>query len=420
MSTKFIKIFFLFFCFSIFANADSDEMLEINATITTSAISFVPEAIPENTPFMLHVINKAGMPIELENSDTSVELYAGMTKTFRVGLSAGKYKFFNDFNSKTKATDLLVLTPTEMAAYQKQQANVATGDSVNPEHSSLHAGSGIGDIVFIMWRECVEALLIVGVVFGWLKQLKTGRKEGMLFLAAGVAIGVLSACVLGFTLIEVSGSVSGQIQNYLKATMTLVAAIMIVYMVKWMRTNGRTLKSDMLSTMAKNESRRWNISILVVVATAVAREGSEAFIFIYALGFGENGVVSASMIGAVFAGLGLAILSVYLLSLGNKIFSWKHFFKITEILLLLLGGAMLLNCVDLLVTAGILPILKAKLWDTSFILGDGGTFSPLLASVFGYRATPSLIDVLFYLAYWGVLFFFLRNKKPVNVAKKAS
>lgn len=404
----------------MFANADSAEFLEINATVTSSAISFVPEVIPENTPFMLHVINKAGMPIELENSDTSVELYAGMTKTFRVGLSAGKYKFFNDFNSKTKATDLIVLTQTEMAAYQKQQANVAQNTNVHSEHSSLNAGSGLGDIIFIMWRECVEALLIVGVVFGWLKQLKTGRKEGMLFLGAGVAIGVLVACILGFTLVELSGSVSGQIQNYLKATMTFIAALMIVYMVKWMRTNGRTLKSDMLSTMAKNESRRWNISILVVVATAVAREGSEAFIFIYALGFGENGVVSASMIGAVFTGLGLAILSIYLLSLGNKIFSWKYFFKITEILLLLLGGAMLLNCVDLLVTAGILPILKAKLWDTSFILGDGGTFTPLLASVFGYRATPSLIDVLFYLAYWGGLFIFLRNKKTATLTKKVS
>jgi high-affinity iron transporter len=117
------------------------------------------------------------------------------------------------------------------------------------------------------------------------------------------------------------------------------------------------------------------------------------------------------MFGAVAIGLLLAILTIYLLSLGNKIFSWRYFFKVTEVLLLLLGGALLLNCVDTLVSVGVVPVLQAKFWDSSFILSDGGHFVPLLASVIGYRATPSLIDILVYLVYWIAVISFIKRKQ---------
>lgn len=426
MIKKFTRyIFLLLMCYCSLAIAQQVEPITVNATITATEISFEPAAIPENTPFIVHVINKAGVPVELENSDTSVEVYSGTDKTFKIGLSAGKYKFFNDFNPKTKTADLAVLTEAEMASYNKNgdkttdtsaiTNNSSNEDIVSANASSLDESSSIADITFIMWRESIEALLVVGIVFSWLKQLKTGRREGMLFLAAGVGLGVLWAMILGYILIKLSGELSGNAQEYLQAGLTFLAALMIVYMVKWMRSNGAKLKSEMHSALAQNEARRWNISIFVVVAVAIAREGSEAVIFIYALGFGKNGAVSVSMFGAVAIGLLLAILTIYLLSLGNKIFSWRYFFKITEILLLLLGGAMLLNCVDILVSVGALPILKAKFWDTSFILSDGGHFVPLLASVVGYRATPSLIDILVYLTYWVGVLWFIKHKKSSTI-----
>lgn len=420
-------IFLVLLCYCGLATAQQAP-ITVTATISASEISFDPAAIPENTPFIIHVVNKAGVPVELENSDTSVEVYTGMDKTFKIGLSAGKYKFFNDFNPKTKTADLAVLSQTDMAAYTKKDNTVIDG-SVNTDSdlksditaantNGLNESSSLADIIFIMWRESVEALLVVGIVFSWLKQLKSGRRKGMLFLAGGIGVGVLWAIILGYILIKLSGELSGNAQEYLQAGLTFLAALMIVYMVKWMRTNGAKLKSEMHSALVQNEARRWNISILVVVAVAIAREGSEAVIFIYALGFGQHGAVSASMFGAVAIGLLLAILTIYILSLGNKIFSWRYFFKITEILLLLLGGAMLLNCVDILVSVGALPILKAKFWDTSFILSDGGHFVPLLASIIGYRATPSLIDIIMYLIYWIGVFWFIKYKQNATIISK--
>lgn len=401
------------------AHANQIDPITVNATITPTAISFEPAIIPENTPFIIHVINQAGTPVELENSDTSVEVYAGTDKTFKIGLAAGHYKFFNDFNAKTKTSDLIVATAAEIAT-QNLAPNTTSSAAQTSEILNQHnlgaathtsSASPIADIIFIMWRESIEALLVVGIVFSWLKQLKTGRREGMLFLAGGIGLGVIWALLLGYVLVKLSGELSGNSQEYLQAGLTFIAAIMIVYMVKWMRSNGVKLKSEMHSALAKNEARRWNLSILIVVAVAIAREGSEAVIFIYALGFGEHGTVSMSMFGAVAIGLLLAILTIYLLSLGNKIFSWRYFFKITEILLLLLGGALLLNCVDTLVSVGVVPVLQAKFWDSSFILSDGGHFVPLLASVIGYRATPSLIDVLVYLVYWIAVISFIKRKQ---------
>lgn len=401
------------------ANANQLDPITVNATISDSAISFEPAVIPENTPFIIHVINQAGVPVELENSDTSVEVYAGTDKTFKIGLAAGHYKFFNDFNAKTKTSDLIVATAAEIAAQNKLQATTMRSVTPNTLKNSTNLTtathvsdtSPVADIIFIMWRESIEALLVVGIVFSWLKQLRTGRREGMLFLAGGIALGVIWAVMLGYVLVKLSAELSGNAQEYLQAGLTFLAAIMIVYMVKWMRSNGAKLKSEMHSALAKNEARRWNLSILLVVAIAIAREGSEAVIFIYALGFGEHGYVSINMFGAVAIGLLLAILTIYLLSLGNKLFSWRYFFKVTEVLLLLLGGAMLLNCVDTLVSVGVLPVLQAKFWDSSFILSDGGHFVPLLASVIGYRATPSLIDVLVYLVYWITVISFIKRKQ---------
>lgn len=406
-------------CHCGMAGAQQVDPLVVNVTITKTEISFSPSAIPEETPFIIHVINEAGVPVELENSDTSVEVYAGTDKTFKIGLSAGRYKFFNDFNPKTKAADLIVLTPEQMKEYQANPSSINNSSNNNDttmsaSTSSMDNSSSLTDITFIMWRESIEALLIVGIVLSWLRQLKQGRREGMLFLTGGIVLGVLWAMLLGYILIKLSGVLSGNAQEYLQAGLTLLAALMIVYMVKWMRSNGAKLKSEMHSALEKNEARRWNISILVVVAVAIAREGSEAVIFIYALGFGQHGVVSTSMFGAVAIGLLLAILTIYLLSLGNKIFSWRYFFKITEVLLLLLGGAMLLNCVDTLISTGVLPVLQAKFWDTSFILSDGGHFVPLLSSVVGYRATPSLMDILAYLIYWIGVLWFIRRRPTIK------
>jgi high-affinity iron transporter len=411
--------FFLFIILLLIINpaySANNNPITVNAIMTDTYIQLIPNSIPENTPFIIHVINKTGIPVELENSDTSVEVYTDMDKTFKVGLTVGSYIFFNDFNPHTKTATLFVKTAAELANANANHfvPNLFISTTSNEIATKNSSPSKDTAILFIVWRESVEALLVVGVVYSWLKQLKAGRKSGMFFLWIGVAVGLIFAILLSFLLVSVKDVLSPNAAYYFQAAMTFVAALMIVYMVKWMRQNGRTLKSGMHNALEKNASTRWrNISILTVVAVAFAREASEAVIFINALGFAGQGESTLRQISIMAIGVMLAIITIYLLQLGNKIFSWQFFFKITEVLLLLLGGGLLLNCIDLLISSGFLPALYTKVWDTSFFLANGGFLTPLISSFTGYRATPSLMDVIIYGTYWVFIYLLLRSKKGI-------
>lgn len=348
IKTKLFLFVILFLLINTAYSANKDP-ITVNAIMTATDIKLVPDTLPENTPFIIHVTNKTGIPVELENSDTSVEVYADMDKTFKVGLTTGSYIFFNDFNAHTKAATLFVKTAAELANSTDRHNVTNSFLSTIPTNLTIKSSSNPEDseILFIIWRESIEALLVVGVVYSWLKQVKAGRKSGMLFLWMGVGIGLLFAILLSFLLVTVKSVLSPNAANYFQATMTFIAALMIVYMVKWMRNNGRTLKSGMHYALEKSVSTQWrNISILTVVAVAFAREASEAVIFIYALGVGRQAESSLKLMGIMAIGVVLAIATIYLLQLGNKIFSWRFFFKITEIILLFLGGGLLLNCID--------------------------------------------------------------------------
>ncbi len=395
-----VLLFILLFFLMNAAVAKGEEPIIINATVSESHIEFSPNIIPENIPFVIHVINQAGTPIELENADTSVEVYPNVDKTFKVGLTSGNYVFFNDFNAHTKTATLIV---KPMAAVQ------STVQQVHREAQS--ARLNISGILFIVWRESVEALLVVGIVYSWLSLAKQERRSGILFLWLGVVIGLVCAALISFLLITMNHILSPDSASAFQVMMTFLAVGMIVYMVKWMRENGRTLKTNMRQSLEKNVATRWrNISILTVVAIAVAREASEASIFIYALGLGSQDHLSLKMIGIFGLGILLAVATVSLLQLGNKFFSWRFFFKVTEILLLLLGGGLLLNGIDKLILSGILSPIHNKIWDTSFLISDGGFFSPILSSFLGYRAAPSLMCVIGYGIYWIIVYCLMKKK----------
>ena len=59
----------------------------------------------------------------------------------------------------------------------------------------------MGQVVFIVWRESVEALLVVGILYAWLKNGDEQARHGLPYLWAGVATGILAAIGLGAALV---------------------------------------------------------------------------------------------------------------------------------------------------------------------------------------------------------------------------
>ncbi|RKP50575.1 FTR1 family iron permease [Trinickia fusca] len=271
----------------------------------------------------------------------------------------------------------------------------------------------MGQVLFVVWRESVEALLVVGILHAWLKNGDADARRGLPYLWAGVGVGLLAAIALGAALVGFSEALSGDAADYFQMGMVLIACVLIVQMVLWMKRHGRTLKRDMERSLQESTRKGNGMGVAILVALAIAREGSETVIFLYGLGFGQSGHVAGGQVLAVLLGLGLALLTFYVLQLGGKYFSWRHFFRVTEVMLLLLGAGLLQTGVDKLIDKEILPVASAPLWDTSAWLDDSSTVGSLVAALTGYRAHPVATNLVAYALYWVVVLWLARRASRV-------
>jgi high-affinity iron transporter len=274
----------------------------------------------------------------------------------------------------------------------------------------------MGQVLFVVWRESVEALLVVGILYAWLKNGDADARRGLPYLWAGVGVGALAAIALGAALVGFSEFLSGDAADYFQTGMVLIACVLIVQMVLWMKRHGRTLKRDMERSLQARtrDGNGWGVAVLV--ALAIAREGSETVIFLYGLGFGQSGHVGHNDVLAIVLGLGLAFLTFYVLQLGGRVFSWRHFFRVTEIMLLLLGAGLMQTGVDKLIDKEWLPLGISQVWDSSRILDDSSTVGSLVAALTGYRAHPALTNLIAYALYWLVVGWLARRASRAPAA----
>jgi high-affinity iron transporter len=269
----------------------------------------------------------------------------------------------------------------------------------------------MGNALFIVWRETAEAMLVVGILYAWLRRRPDAR-VGMRYLWGGVALGAGLALMLALVMLGVASMLSGDGLEYFQLAMMLVAAGLIVQMVFWMRRHGRTFKKDLETDMAREAgAARW-WGLMLVVALAVGRESAETVVFLYGMGAQADGAINFPLV--VVLGLALAYATFWVLQQGGRWLSWRTFFRISEALLLLLAGALLVNAVEKLIGLGVLPALIDPVWNTSALLDDSGRFGGLIASFTGYRAKPALLPLIVLAAYWTIVPLALRRRSAVQ------
>ncbi|UYZ85386.1 FTR1 family protein [Entomomonas sp. E2T0] len=264
--------------------------------------------------------------------------------------------------------------------------------------------------LFIVWRESVEALLVIGILYAWINhQVNAGHTKKMLWIGTG--LGILFACALavGFT---VAGEwFSGTGGDWFQVIMMAVASILIFQMVIWMQKNGRAMKKNLEAEAAQSFAQRGGFGILLLAMLAVAREGSEIVIFLYSSFAAAQGTAFWLLTLGSVAGAILGYATFMLLQLSSHIISWRVFFNISAIILLLLGGALLMSALDK--SSGLIIDMLANadapewsytlfdpVWDSSFILSDTTTTGSFIASITGYRAQPMLLGIILIPLYW--------------------
>jgi len=272
----------------------------------------------------------------------------------------------------------------------------------------------MANALFIVWRESVEALLVIGILWAWLK-VRGELGRGRWYLLTGVVGGLLLAGLLAAAMTLVQDELAGTALEYCRAGMVLIASLLIAQMVLWMMRHGRGMKQQLTAGAEAAFTRGGGFGLALLVAIAVAREGAETAIFLYGLSFSS----SSGLWWGALAGLLLAMATAWLLAHGLRVVSYALFFRVTAIILLLLACALLVAGVQQLIGLEALPSLVDPLWDSSALLDDSHGIGSLLASFAGYRARPSLMLLLTVIAYWSLIWVLLRRPARRSIQAQA-
>lgn len=249
----------------------------------------------------------------------------------------------------------------------------------------------------IVWRECLEAMLVIGILSAWVGRRGTG---GRWALWAGVAAGAVLALALAALMQGALGTLSDHAQEIFQALLILFSAALMTHMVLWMRRHGRGLRHEMESALDTAAAQRGHWGIAAVAAIAVAREGAETVIFLQGIAAGQGW---APLLAAGAAGFVLAALTSWAAARGLRFLPPHQVLRASAALLLLFAAGLVVAGTDRLIGLEWLAPGPDPLWDTSAWLDDGAGAGKLLADLLGYRARPAGAVVLACAGYWALM-----------------
>ena len=192
----------------------------------------------------------------------------------------------------------------------------------------------------ITLREGFEAALIVGLIMAYLK--KTGNlHEHARTVWTGVGLAVGFSILLGAILFVSVGELEGTAEQLYEGIAMIVAAVVVTWMVFWMRKQAATIGSHLREQVGASLLAGGGLALAAVAFIGVAREGLETALFLFA-SVGDDGVLVTVIGGAagfaVAIGLGVAFYR------GALRLDLRRFFTVTGVLVIafaawLLAGA---------------------------------------------------------------------------------
>ena len=245
--------------------------------------------------------------------------------------------------------------------------------------------------LLIVFREVIEAGLIVGIVLA----ATTCVPHRGRFVALGVAGGVAGACLVAAFAGELASLFQGSGQELFNATVLLAAVVMIAWHAIWMASHGKELATQMKAVGGAVQSGKRPLSaLMIVVAIAVLREGSEVVLFLY--GQAASGAGTIDIAGGIALGVIGGIAVGFLLYFGLLGIPMRYFFSATNWLMLLLAAGLASQAAGFLIQADVLPALGNRVWDSSALLSNGSLMGKTLHTLIGYDAQPAGMQLLFY------------------------
>lgn len=267
-------------------------------------------------------------------------------------------------------------------------------------------------VALLVFREVMEAALIISIVCAATR----GVPRRGLFVSGGLGLGVLGALLVALGADVIASVANGAGQGIFNAGVLLLAVAMIGWHVVWMSKHGRELAQHMnaIGGAVKTGSSSLTL-LLVVVALAVLREGSEIVLFLYGMAVG--GIGTAGLLGGIALGVTGGALLGFALYFGLLRIPLRHFFSVTNGMLVLLASGLAATAAGFLMQSNLLPAWGNQLWNTSWLLSNGSLAGKTLGILVGYNATPAGIQIAVYLTTLSLLIAGTRwqqRKAPVH------
>jgi len=269
----------------------------------------------------------------------------------------------------------------------------------------------VGATFVITLREGFEAALVLGIIYAYLAQTELRRYHG--WVTTGALLGLVASVLLGVVVSLVSGPLLDIGPDLIAAGVMLLAVGLLTWHAWWMRQHARAM-SGQVHHQVDSVRATGRLSVLAVLAfTAVFREGAETVLFLWGL-MTQVRIDGVPGLAGATGGVVLAGILGWLIFRGGSRIPVRRFFSITTVLLILVAAGLLSSAIARLDNLGWVPS-TATLWDTSWLLQDGSGVGGFLAGLIGYRARPTLLEVLGWLAYLVAAGALLRLKagKPI-------
>jgi high-affinity iron transporter len=252
--------------------------------------------------------------------------------------------------------------------------------------------------LLLMFREGLEAALIVGIMLGYLGQVGHQDRRRTVWIAVAAAAGVCVALAVGLQI--VGASLEGRAEPVFEGLAMLLAVVVLTWMIFWMRYQARHIKSALEAEIRAAVRQEHGWALFSLAFLAVFREGVEMALFVTAIDTVTNAFTA--WVGGLI-GLAAAAVVGWLIYTSTARLNVRRFFDVTSVILLMFAAGLFAHSIYELQEAGWLPVVIEHVWNLKPLLDDSSTIGSLLRVLVGYNDDPALLEVIGYLGYWVVV-----------------
>jgi high-affinity iron transporter len=245
-------------------------------------------------------------------------------------------------------------------------------------------------------REGLEVTLVVSILIAYL--VKSGRRRELLPLWAGVAAAIVLSVLFGalLTYTETTLLADTQSRELFEAVTSVVAVVLVTWMIFWMRRTARRLKGELTGKL-ESALGVGALAIAGIAFVSVVREGLETALLFYTAAQGATSTLTPLL--AISAGIATSVLIGVGLYAGAIRVNLSRFFTVSGVLLIFVAAGIFKYGVHDFQEAGVLPGLNNVAFDITGVLDPTSWYGAAISGMFNITGAPTVLETIAYVAY---------------------